>query len=54
MDTTLPNIGDRWKQIRINIADKKFLKNLSEKIKSMYLQRKDYWNEYKSLFGDNG
>lgn len=54
MDTTLPNIGDRWKQIRINIADKKFLKSLSDKIESMYVRRKEYWDEYKNLFGDNG
>lgn len=54
MDTTLPTIGDRWKNIIIDISDKKYLSELSDKVEHMYLQRKEYWNNYADLFGNNG
>ena len=54
MDTTLPNIGDRWKDITINISDKKHLKDLSDKIHTMYNERKSSWEKYAGIFGTNG
>lgn len=52
MDTTMPTIGDRWKNIKIDISDKKYLNELSEKMKKMYSQRERYWNNYIELFGN--
>lgn len=46
MDTTLPNIGDRWRDIRIDISNKRELSNLSNQIYEMYSTRCKFWNEY--------
>lgn len=54
MDTTLPNIGDRWKDINLDISDALELQNLDEKVKSMYKKRRMFWSEYSSIFGING
>lgn len=53
MDTTLPNIGDRWKDISLDISDDK-LKLLDEKVKNMYEKRELFWEEYSDIFGTNG
>ena len=52
MDTTLPNIGDRWRDIRIDISNKAELSNLSKQIQKMYNTRCKFWNEYSKLFGN--
>lgn len=52
MDTTLPNIGDRWRDIRIDISNKAELLNLSKQIQEMYNTRCKFWNEYSKLFGN--
>lgn len=52
MDTTLPNIGDRWRDIRIDISNKAELSNLSKQIHEMYNTRCKFWNEYSKLFGN--
>ncbi|MCL2676710.1 MAG: N-6 DNA methylase [Streptococcaceae bacterium] len=54
LDTTLPNIGDRWKKISINISDIKVLRKQSDKIEAMVESRKLYWKNYSSIFGVNG
>lgn len=53
MDTTLPNIGDRWKDIKIDITNKKFLQNMSNRIENMYEMRNKFWYSYKKIFGKN-
>lgn len=54
MDTTLPNIGDRWKTIRINISDTNYLDSLDKKMKSMYDERSNFWQSYSDIFGNLG
>lgn len=54
MDTTLPNIGDRWKNIHVDISDPRYLKELDSKIKKMYENRINFWESYSEIFGDLG
>ncbi|WP_338433818.1 hypothetical protein V3C97_04050 [Ligilactobacillus saerimneri] len=54
MDTTLPNIGDRWKDINLDISDPLKLQYLDEQVKNMYQKRKMFWSEYANIFGING
>ncbi len=53
MDTTLPNIGDRWRDISIDISDKQILKDLSIEIQKMYSIRGKFWDSYSNIFGEN-
>lgn len=50
IDTTLPNIADRWKSIQINISDINRLKMLDKKMKDMYNMRSQFWDEYYRVF----
>lgn len=52
MDTTLPNIGDRWRDIKLEINNKDQLSKLSTHIKEMYMIRSKFWSEYSKLFGN--
>lgn len=54
MDTTLPNIGDRWRLIKIDISNKNYLNKLTESGQSMYKKRDEFWQEYANLFGERG
>lgn len=54
MDTTLPNIGDRWKDINLDISDPLKLQYLDEQVKNTYQKRKMFWSEYANIFGING
>lgn len=54
MDTTLPNIGDRWRNIMFDIKDKKKLKDLDKQMYDMYELRNNYWKDYSKVFGING
>lgn len=54
MDTTLPNIGNRWKKIMIDISDKDELLKLSLEIEKMVKKRSEYWQSYSDIFGVNG
>ncbi len=54
MDTTLPNIGDRWKDINLDISDPLKLQYLDEQVKNMYQKRKMFCSEYANIFGING
>ncbi|GKS82411.1 hypothetical protein LPAF129_20970 [Ligilactobacillus pabuli] len=54
MDTTLPNIGDRWKNIHIDISNPSSLKELDSEMEKMYKSRTNFWKSYSELFGDLG
>ena len=54
MDTTLPNIGDRWKDINLDISDPLKLQYLDEQVKNMYQKRKMFCSEYANIFRING
>ncbi|RWZ41964.1 restriction endonuclease subunit M [Levilactobacillus brevis] len=54
MDTTLPNIGDRWKSIKIDVSDPEILANLTNIMKKMYDIRAKFWDDYSKVFGMNG
>lgn len=49
IDTTLPNIADRWKKIYIPVFDKSKMLDISKKMENMYLSREKFWNELKEL-----
>lgn len=54
MDTTLPNIGNRWKNIHIDISNPGSLKELDSKMGKMYKNRTNFWKSYSAIFGDLG
>lgn len=54
MDTTLPNIGDRWKNIKIDIYNKELLKKLDEEVNAMFNMRASFWELYTNRFGHLG
>jgi len=50
IDTTLPNIAHRWKEIFLDLSDENMLNELDEKMKLMYQKRAEYWESYADLF----
>jgi len=49
MDTTLPNIGDRWKDLMIPVYDKERMENISERMQVLYGARGSFWEELDKL-----
>lgn len=49
IDTTLPNIGNRWKDILLDLSDKSYLDDLDKKMADMYLLRSRFWDKYNAL-----
>lgn len=54
MDTTLPNIGERWKNIKIDIYNTELIKELDKDINTMFSMRSDFWQLYTKRFGNLG
>ncbi|MGH2079645.1 N-6 DNA methylase (plasmid) [Aerococcus urinaeequi] len=50
MDTTLPNIGNRWKDLYIPIYSKETMNDLSAKMESLYDSRSVFWNEFSDIY----
>lgn len=49
MDTTLPNIADRWKDLEVPIYDKEKMMKLSSEMESLYNSRKEFWSKLESI-----
>ncbi|MCW6663079.1 hypothetical protein NHG23_04220, partial [Aerococcaceae bacterium NML190073] len=49
MDTTLPNISERWKELQIPIYEKEVMDNLSDGMKKLYDSREKFWKEFKNI-----
>ncbi len=49
IDTTLPTLYNRWKNIKIPVLSKSEMINLDNKISNMVEHRKSYWEVYKKL-----
>ena len=54
MDTTLPNIAERWKDLRIDIDNVELKEKYNMTISEMYNKRSNFWNCYEKIFGING
>jgi type I restriction enzyme M protein len=54
MDTTLPNIAERWQDLRVDIDNEKLKTEYNDAISTMYEQRSSFWNGYEKIFGING
>lgn len=49
IDTTLPNIADRWKKILIPIFSEKKMREISNKMEILYKSREKFWEEFKKI-----
>ena len=49
IDTTLPNIGDRWKKLLIPIFDKEKMKEISDKMEKLYKLRAKFWEDFSKI-----
>ncbi|MDR2336750.1 MAG: N-6 DNA methylase [Candidatus Nomurabacteria bacterium] len=54
VDTTLPNIAERWKDLRIDVDNENLRTKYNTAISKMYQQRSSFWNGYGKIFGVNG
>ena len=51
LDTTLPNLGDRWRSIEIPIYEGKRLQEISDAAKAIIQQRRQAWRQTSNLAG---
>lgn len=49
LDTTLPNIADRWKKLYLPIYDKDTMDKISREVETIYNKREDFWNGLAAL-----
>lgn len=49
LDTTLPNIADRWKKLYLPIYSKEVMINIDEEMKKNYKMRAEYWENLNKL-----
>jgi type I restriction enzyme M protein len=54
LDTTLPNIAERWRDLRIDIENEELKTEYNKVISKMYDQRRVFWEGYEKIFGVNG
>lgn len=54
MDTTLPNIGERWKDLALDLSDKNLLNDYHTHMKTLYDLGSEYWKGYSEMFGVGG
>lgn len=54
MDTTLPNIAERWKDLRIDVGNARLKAKYHVAISKMYATRRDFWRDYEKTFGASG
>ena len=52
LDTTLPNIADRWKKLYIPIFSEEKMLNIHERMKKNYENRDKFWKDLKGLEKD--
>ena len=52
LDTTLPNIADRWKKLYIPIFSKEKMLNIHKRMKKNYENRDKFWKDLKGLEKD--
>lgn len=51
IDTTLPNIADRWKDLYIPIFNKKRMNEISRKMEGLCNSRSKFWDELEKING---
>lgn len=49
IDTTLPNIADRWKKIYIPIYSKEKMNDISKKMEELYISRSEFWEKFSHI-----
>lgn len=49
IDTTLPNIADRWQDLYIPIYNKEKMKQLSDEMEKLYNSRKKFWEDFEKI-----
>lgn len=49
MDTTLPNIADRWKELYLPLYDEKTMEKLDEEMEILYNSRAKFWAEMDNI-----
>jgi len=52
LDTTLPNIADRWKRLYLPIYDKATMEDIHNRMKINYENREKFWNDLNKLEKD--
>lgn len=52
LDTTLPNIANRWQKLYIPIYSKEIMDDITNRMKLNYEKRQDFWNELDKLKTD--
>jgi len=52
LDTTLPNIADRWKKLYLPLYSKEIMGDINSKMKSNYERRAVYWEQLDNLKKD--
>lgn len=49
IDTTLPNIADRWRQLLVPIYSKEKMKEISDNMEELYNSRSDFWHKFNKM-----
>ena len=49
IDTTLPNIGDRWKKLLVPIFNREKMKEISDKMEKLYKLRAKFWEDFSKI-----
>lgn len=49
LDTTLPNIGDRWKKLMVPKYSSERMESISKRMEHLYDTRNDFWKEFENL-----